>query len=106
MGQTVYDSEIAISEGAHVFAHSRKDGQEGIAYLVINNSLKKSTVVELPKNAMKYTIDGNGYMRNRNAYLNGKLLELGEGDTVPELEGVEVEGSIELAPGSCTFLII
>ena len=106
MGQTVYDSEIAISEGAHVFAHSRKDGQEGVAYLVINNSLKKSTVVELPKKTMKYTIDGNGYMRNRNAYLNGKLLELGEGDTVPELEGVEVEGSIELAPGSCTFLII
>ena len=37
MGETVYDCG-SVSEGAHVFAHSRKDGKEGYAYLVINNS--------------------------------------------------------------------
>ncbi len=106
MGQTVYDSEIEISEGAHVFCHSRKDGNEGCAYLVINNSLTDTTKVELPAKATRYTLDGNGNMRSKTAYLNGKELTLGEGDTLPELSGVEVFGTIELAPGSCTFLVM
>ena len=106
MGTTVYDSEIKISEGAHVFCHSRRDGEEGCAYLVINNSLKDVTTVDLPGKATRYTIDGNGNMRSKTAYLNGKELTLGEGDTLPELCGEEVSGTIELAPGSCTFLVM
>lgn len=34
MGTTVYDTKEEIREGAHVYAHSRKDGKEGVAYLV------------------------------------------------------------------------
>ena len=106
MGQTVYDSEIEISEGAHVYCHSRKDGEEGCVYLVINNSKKDATTVELPKTATRYTLDGNGDLRNTVAYLNGKALTLGEGDELPALDGVEASGKIELAPGSCTFLVM
>ena len=106
MGTTVYDSEIAIQEGAHVFCHSRKDGKDGCVYLIINNSLTKTTNVELPKDALRYTLCGNGNMRNTTIYLNGKALTLGENDTLPEMEGVEVSGTIELAPGTCTFLVI
>ena len=106
MGQTVYDSEIEISEGAHVYCHSRKDGKEGCVYLVINNSKKDVTTVELPKTATRYTLDGNGDLRNTVAYLNGKALTLGEGDELPNLDGVEASGKIELAPGSCTFLVM
>jgi hypothetical protein len=106
MGTTVYDSEIKISKGAHVFCHSRRDGKEGCVYLVINNSLKKSTKVELPKEAIRYTIDGNGYMRNTTAYLNGKELIMGENDTLPSLEGETVSNTIDLAPGSCTFIVL
>lgn len=106
MGTTVYDSEIAISEGAHVFCHSRKDGKDGCAYLVINNSKKKSTTVDLPKEAVCYVLDGNGNMRNTVMYLNGKALTLGDDDTLPELEGVNVSGSIEVEPGSCAFIVM
>ena len=106
MGTTVYDSEIKISKGAQVFCHSRRDGKEGCVYLVINNSLKKTTKVELPKEAIRYTIDGNGYMRNTTAYLNGKELVMGENDTLPSLEGEKVSNTIELAPGSCTFIVL
>ena len=106
MGQTVYNSEIKISEGAHVFCHSRRDGKDGCVYLVINNSKKKTTSVTLPCEATRYTLDGNGNMRSTVMYLNGKPLTLGDGDTLPELEGVSVSGTVELAPGSCTFFVM
>ena len=106
MGNTVYDSEIPIQEGAHVFCHSRKDGKDGLVYLIINNSLKETTKVELPKEATRYTLCGNGNMRSTTIYLNGKPLTLGENDELPEMEGVEASGTIELAPGTCTFLVM
>ena len=106
MGTTVYDSEIAIQEGAHVFCQSRKDGKEGCVYLVINNSLTDKTTVNLPKEALCYSFSGNGNMRSTTMYLNGKALTLGENDTLPEMEGVAVSGTIELAPGSGTFLVM
>ena len=106
MGQTVYDSEIKISEGAHVFCHSRKDGKDGCVYLVINNSKTEDTVVELPTEATRYTLCGNGNMRSTIAFLNGKALTLGEGNTLPEMEGVSASGKIALKPGTCTFFVI
>lgn len=46
MGNTVYESTIPFEMGSHVFAHSRADGKDGIAYLVINNSKTNNTIVE------------------------------------------------------------
>ena len=106
MGTTVYDSEIAIQEGAHVFCHSRKDGKDGCVYLVINNSLTDTTKVELPKEALRYTLCGNGNVRNTSIYLNGTKLELGANDELPAMEGEAVSGTIELAPGTCTFFVM
>ena len=107
MGETVYDSGIAISEGAHVYAHSRKDGKDGVTYLVINSSRTDVTTVELPKDAVRYTLDGNGDMRSPIMYLNGAPLTLGENDEIPVMEGVaQAAGSVELAPGTCTFFVI
>jgi hypothetical protein len=105
MGQTVYDSEIEISEGAHVFCHSRKDGKDGCAYLVINNSKTKTTTVELPKEATVYSLTGTDGMRSRTISLNGKELVLGENDELPCLSGVSATGKIEVAPGGCTFIV-
>ncbi len=107
MGNVVYDANEAIREGAHVFCHSRKDGEDGYAYLVINNSTTENTTVELPKPAQLYLLDGNGNMRSPVMYLNGKALELGENNTLPELCGKEIPaGTIELAPGACAFIVI
>lgn len=108
MGTTVYDTAEPVREGAHVFAHSRKDGKDGVVYLVINNSLTKTTTVELPKDAMRYTLAGeNGNVRATVMTLNDKPLVLGADNTLPELAPVEQKaGSVELAPATCTFFVM
>ena len=107
MGNTVYDAGEPRREGAHVYAHSRADGKEGKCYLVINSSWTESTTVELPKQAEVYALTGNGKMRSRTMLLNGKELILGENDELPALEGVRVPaGKLEVAPGSCTFIVL
>ena len=106
MGQTVYDANIAISEGAHVYCHSRKDGKDGYAYLVINNSKKNTTTVKLPKEAVSYTLAGRDGMRSTVMTLNGRELVTGANDQLPDLSGKVVSGKLELAPGSCAFIVI
>ncbi len=107
MGNTVYDSGEARREGAHVYAHSRADGKEGVCYLVINNSWTDTTTVQLPKAAEIYALTGNGKMRSRTMLLNGDELVLGENDELPALTGKAVDaGTIEVAPGGCTFIVI
>ncbi|MBR4953998.1 MAG: beta-glucuronidase, partial [Oscillospiraceae bacterium] len=106
MGTTVYDSGEEIREGAHVYCHSRRDGKEGCVYLIINNS-NDVTTVSLPRDAERYTLSGDGKLRSRKMQLNGKALELGEGDTLPELKGVpQAAGEVELAPQTCTFFVL
>ena len=106
MGNTVYASGEALREGAHVYAHSRKDGKEGVAYLVINSSWTDTTTVELPKEAEAYILTGNGGMRSRTMLLNGKELVLGENDELPALDGVTVSGTVELPAGACAFFTV
>ena len=107
MGRTVYATGEEIREGAHVYAHSRKDGKPGAAYLIINNSWTESTTVELPGAAEVYALTGNGAMRSRTMLLGGKELVLGEGDALPALEGEKVSGgTVTVAPGGCTFIVV
>ena len=107
MGTTVYDSEVPISEGAHVFCHSRKDGQEGRVWLVINNSLTSITKVELPKEATVYALAGKDGILSKGMTLNGRDLVLGENDELPDLQGETVAaGAVKVAPGSCTFFVL
>ena len=106
MGTTVYDSRIAIQEGAHVYCHSRKDGKDGCVYLVINNSLEKATTVALPKEAVAYALAGRDGIRSRVMTLNGRDLILGENDELPDLSGETVSGTVEVAPGGCTFFVL
>ncbi len=106
MGNTAYDTGIPVEEGRHIYCHSRKDGKDGYVYLIINNS-EDVTTVELPADALRYTLYGNGKLRSRVMTLNGKPLVLGENDELPELEGeLEKAGKVELAPGTCTFFVI
>ena len=106
MGKEVYATGEEIREGAHVYAHSRKDGKDGLVYLVINNSRTDTTDVELPKEAMAYVLEGQGKLRSRVMTLNGKPLTLVENDELPELKGKTVSGKITLNPGSCAFFVL
>lgn len=106
MGEAVYDAG-PVCEGAHLYAHSRKDGEEGVVWLAINNSLTETTVVELPKAAARYTLSGENGLRSRVMLLNGKPLALGPNDSLPLLEPVrQAAGIVELAPGTCTFFVL
>jgi hypothetical protein len=105
MGTTVYDSGEAIRVGAHVYAHSRADGKDGVAYLVINNSAEPTTV-ELSGEAQVYALTGKTGLRSRVMQLNGKDLALGEDDALPCLCGETASGTVEVAPGGCTFILV
>jgi len=106
MGTTVYDSGIEVAEGAHVFAHSRKDGKEGVVYLVINNSTTEETTVQLPKDAEAYVLSADG-LRSRVMKLNGKDLVLDANDELPELAPVKVAaGETKLAPATMAFYVM
>ena len=107
MGDVCYKAENPGKEGAHVYAHSRKDGKEGYCYLIINNSLTEETVVDLPKDATVYTLNGNGNIRNKVMYLNGTPLVLNADETCPKLEGKEVsKGEYTIPAASCSFIVI
>lgn len=105
MGTTVYDAG-PVTKGAHVFAHSRRDGKDGVAYLVINNSESEATTVVLPCPATRYTLQGET-LRAPVLCLNGQPLVTGADGSLPLLEPVaESSGTIMLPPASSTFLIL
>ena len=107
MGTTVYDSAEPVREGAHVYAHSRKDGKDGKAYLVVNNSAE-TTTVELPTDGELYLLAGEGgALRASVMTLNGRPLVLGEGNSLPDLSGAPVAaGKVEIPAGNCAFIIL
>ena len=106
MGKTVYATGEEIREGAHVYAHSRKDGRDGAVYLIINNSAGETTV-ERPTDAVRYTLTGRDGLRSRVMCLNGRDLVLGEDDALPNLDGAaQKAGILSLSPYSCTFLVV
>ena len=55
----------------------------------------------------RWQSSGGGELRSRVAYLNGKPLELLEGDKLPDMVGeCHKAGEIKLAPTTCTFIVI
>ncbi len=105
MGTTVYETGEAIREGAHVFAHSRRDGKEGIAYLIINNSEIDCTTVELPKAAEVYKLSAD-FVRATTMKLNGRDLVLGTNNELPDLTPVVMEGKLILEPATIAFVVL
>ncbi len=106
MGNTVYDSRIPVSEGAHVYCHSRKDGKTGCVYLVINNSKTNNTTVKLPRPAEKYTLSAKD-LRSSIMQLNGKGLCLSANNELPELNPEYVsDNETILPPCTCTFFVL
>ncbi|MCD8322811.1 MAG: beta-glucuronidase [Oscillospiraceae bacterium] len=108
MGTTVYDTGEPIREGAHVYAHSRRDGKPGVSYLIINNSRTETTQVTLPVPARRYTLAGaNGDLRASVMTLNGRPLTLGVNNALPDLSPIaQPAETFDLAPGTCTFLVM
>lgn len=108
MGTEVFDSQIPIQEGAHVFVHSRKDQKDGKAILIINNSELEATSLKLESEAHIYRLSGkDGQKRADKIILNGETLSLREDGTLPELVGEVFSGSeLIINPTECVFIII
>lgn len=107
MGTTVFDCKNPDTEGAHIYCHSRRDGKEGFVYLVINNSLTETTAVELPKDAEIYSLSGKPGIRSSVMYLNGEKLGMSNISDIPGIRPVKkAAGRLELAPATCTFIVI
>jgi len=107
MGTTVYDCGNPNVMGAHIYCHSRRDGKKGYVYLIINNSLSDTTTVSLPCEAEVYTLSGGGDIRSRVMFLNDEPLEITASGELPEIKSVHKKiGAVELAPGTCTFIVI
>jgi len=105
MGTTVYDTKEEIREGAHVFAHSRRDGKDGVAYCIINNSETETTTVELPKSAEVYKLHADT-LRATVMKLNGKELVLGANNELPDMSPVVMEGTLTLEPATMAFVVM
>ncbi len=104
MGKTVYQTNLS-EENLHIYCHSRKDGKEGLTYLVINNSLENSVCFSTPNGADVYELSGNGNIRNTKIYLNGNKLDFEKKENIPDIKGEYKSGEIEIQPGGCAFLV-
>ncbi len=104
-GETVYDTHEQIREGVHLYAYSLKGNDKGVCYIYINNSQTDSAFVETPS-CLRYTLSSDA-LRSQKIMLNGKVLEMPDEYTMPELNGVSTPaGSTELKPCTITFFVI
>lgn len=108
MGATVYDAAEPVREGAHIYVQSYKGDESKKCYLIINNSETEVTTVDVPNDGTIYVLAGkDGAKRATVMTLNGGNLVLGENWELPDLSGAPVSaGKVELAPMTCTFLVI
>ena len=107
MGNECYKVSEEISDGAHVYAHSRKDGGDGYCYLIINNSLTEEMTLNIPRDARLYILTGENGMRSKVMSLDTRPLVLYDDNSLPILDGRRVsEGEYSLPAGSCSFIVI
>lgn len=104
MGTEVLDAG-PIEPGVHLYAHCQRGNADGVTILAINlrddvETIRVSGPVEL------YAMTAPE-LQSRLVHLNGKALELGEGDTLPAIAPQRVDGEkIELAPTSISFITL
>lgn len=101
MGETVYNCKDLCDENLHIYCHSRKDGKDGCAYLIINNSPDKEITVNLPKKSDIYTLSADS-LRSSFIKLNGNRLN-NASDIIPKQVDVS---TLTLAPATCTFVVL
>ena len=102
VGTKVYDAGLP----GHVYCRSRKDGKEGYVYVAINNDLENPMTLELPGEAELYALAGRDGMRSSVMTLNGTDLTAGPKGELPQLTGIKVSGQVDIAPGSCAFIVL
>lgn len=106
VGTKVYESGFTNREGAHVYAASRKDGQPGYVYIVLNTSRTDSLEVQLPEGSQMYQLSSPA-LRSQEICLNGQTLVRSADGTMPLLQPQTLAaGTQVLAPVTVTFVVV
>ncbi len=104
MGSTVLKLNTA-SNGFPVYAHCSGTGPGAVAVLAINIDQNAAHTLTVAGDAERYTLTAPS-LQDTQVRLNGSVLKLGAGDSLPELAGVPTRsGQISLPPASITFLV-
>ena len=102
MGTEVYDAGKG-KEGVYVFAHNTKGVNGGMTLLVINTN-KNGTTVNIPSDAEQYTLTSKE-LEGTDVQLNGADLKLTANDELPEIKGKAVKsGDVTLPELSFSFI--
>ena len=102
MGTEVYEAGKGMP-GVYLFAHNRKGQQGGRTLLVINTN-KTASPINIPSNAEQYTLTSNK-LQGTTVMLNGQELKLDANDRLPTIEGRKIKsGNVDLPATSITFL--
>ena len=102
MGTKVYEAGKGAS-GVYLFAHNMKGRNGGITLLVLNTN-KQSTTINIPSNGEQYTLTSNA-LQSDAIQLNGQDLKLSDDDMLPFIKGKKINaGNIELPSASITFI--
>jgi hypothetical protein len=106
MGTTVLDAGASPAPNLYVYAQYLRNQPGGAALLVINADTVAAQSLEVPAASERYTLTAQNLQDTR-VQLNGKELQLGAEDTLPELKGIATQsGPITFAPASITFLAL
>lgn len=104
MGSTVLDAGASPAPSLKIYAHCLRNQPGGVAVLAINTSKDQAQTLAVPTASERYTLSAKE-LESKQVELNGTELKLGDGDTLPKLEGTKTHsGKITFAPATITFL--
>ena len=90
----------------HACAPCLRDVPGGVALLVIEDEKDGARAMRVPMAGVRYTMSA-AVLDSWRVMLNGRELELGRGDTLPELKGAASgAGEVRFGVGTIKFLAI
>ncbi len=104
MGTRVLKPPTKPDEGLRLYAHCMKGVPGGVTMLAINTNRNEAKSLRMATSSERYTLTATA-LEGTAVRLNGKELQLGPGDSLPDLSGTKAAaGSITLPPLSISFL--
>jgi heparanase len=105
MGRTVLKPNVSPVQAVHVYAHCMSEVPGGVTILAVNTDKANAQIFSVSAPSEIYTMTASKLEGTR-LELNGKDLQLGPDDSIPQLTGVAAPGQITLPPASITFLAV
>ncbi|MFO7825844.1 MAG: hypothetical protein R6V72_18045 [Cyclobacterium sp.] len=102
MGNQVYDAKAPM-DGPDLFVHNLKNASNGYAVLLVNPK-DAETSFQIPADAVQYLLTADDVL-SKEVKLNGEILQLKSDDTLPEIQGKNVQaGELVMPSHSILFL--